>query len=103
MAQTLVFLLVALVAAAVGEPQVLDSETFPSVTSSGKWLVEFYGENPHSQCYSNFSRHSAPWCTHCQKLEPTWKELSEKFEAEKSEFQVAKLDCTAAKGIDRTN
>lgn len=31
-------------------------------------------------------------------MEPVWNELSEKFESEKSPFQVAKVDCTQAKG-----
>ncbi len=34
---------VLLVGLAAAEPQVLDSETYASVTTTGKWLVEFYG------------------------------------------------------------
>ena len=36
----------------------------------------------------------APWCGHCKKLEPTYKELAKKFKSAK-DLVIAKLDATA--------
>ena len=45
------------------------------MNSDELWIVEFY----------------APWCGHCQKLEPEWKEAANKL---KGEVKLAKVDAT---------
>ncbi|CAM9569872.1 unnamed protein product [Phaeothamnion confervicola] len=44
--------------------------------TTGDWFIEFY----------------APWCGHCKRLEPTWKELANELS---TEVNVAKVDVTA--------
>eukprot|EP01104_Vermistella_antarctica_P006000 TRINITY_DN16734_c2_g1_i1.p1 TRINITY_DN16734_c2_g1~~TRINITY_DN16734_c2_g1_i1.p1 ORF type:complete len:266 (+),score=93.02 TRINITY_DN16734_c2_g1_i1:39-800(+) len=51
-------------------------EDFTEKTADGVWLVEFY----------------APWCGYCKKLAPIWEELAT---LAKTNFNVAKVDCTA--------
>ena len=40
-----------------------------------------------------FNMFFAPWCSHCQKLEPTWKELAGKLMT-KEHVLISRLDCT---------
>ena len=50
------------------------------VTNSDKnVLLEFY----------------APWCGHCQRLEPVYKQLADVFSSKKHEVMIAKIDATA--------
>ncbi|KAH9515640.1 Protein disulfide-isomerase tmx3 [Bulinus truncatus] len=42
------------------------------------WLVKFY----------------APWCGHCKKLDPIYKEVARELQTANSGVKVAKLDCT---------
>ncbi|GFO25416.1 protein disulfide-isomerase tmx3-like [Plakobranchus ocellatus] len=51
---------------------------FLQYRSHGMWLVEFY----------------APWCGHCKKLEPIFREVAKELQQMGSEITAAKLDCT---------
>ncbi|ETV94014.1 protein disulfide-isomerase domain, variant 2 [Aphanomyces invadans] len=56
---------------------VLTSKNFKQLVldSSDYWLVEFY----------------APWCGHCKKLEPEWKDAAKKL---KAKAKLGAVDCT---------
>lgn len=56
----------------------LTKETFDQQTSDGLTFVDFF----------------APWCSHCLKLEPIWKQLAERFDHD-PRATIAKVDCTA--------
>jgi len=60
-----------------GEVVVLTDSEFDELVmqSEDLWLVEFY----------------APWCGHCQRLEPEWNEAANKL---KGEVKVGKIDAT---------
>ncbi|CAG8455894.1 18158_t:CDS:10 [Acaulospora morrowiae] len=73
--------LVVLVANALGSEVInLEQKTFDQSVSKGRWFVEFY----------------APWCVHCQELEPTWNQLANEQGdfLKKKNFYIAKVDCT---------
>lgn len=65
---------------------VLTEQNFESQTqastgaTTGAWLVEFY----------------APWCGHCKKLEPVFKEVAESL---KGKVNVAKVDVTQNRAL----
>jgi len=44
----------------------------------------------------------APWCGHCKRLQPTWKELGAKF-ADSTEVSIGHVDCTAHRAICTKN
>ncbi|XP_005109110.2 protein disulfide-isomerase TMX3, partial [Aplysia californica] len=53
-------------------------ERFLEYRKDGMWLVEFY----------------APWCGHCKKLEPVYREVAQELHKLGSAVRVGKLDCT---------
>ncbi len=47
-----------------------------------------------------FVNFGAPWCSHCQKLEPIWNRLAQKF-AEQEEIRISRVDCSASESLCR--
>lgn len=44
-----------------------------------------------------FVKFYAPWCGHCKKMAPDYKELGAKFNVEGSKIKIAKVDSTVHK------
>ncbi|XP_017061605.1 thioredoxin domain-containing protein 5 homolog [Drosophila ficusphila] len=66
----------------LGQVVDLTEETFAKHVSSGNHFVKFF----------------APWCSHCQRLAPTWEELAKELVKEPS-VAVSKIDCTQFRSI----
>lgn len=60
----------------------LTDETFTDHIASGNHFIKFY----------------APWCGHCQRLEPIWNDLANSLEYDKS-VSISRLDCTQYRPI----
>ena len=62
-----------------GNVLVLTDEDFPKITEEfSHILIEFY----------------APWCGHCKKLAPVYKEVADALKEQGSILRVAKVDAT---------
>lgn len=48
-----------------------------------------------------FIKFYAPWCGHCKRLAPTWKELAEDFKSS-SKIAIAHVDCTTDREVCTT-
>ncbi|XP_017088141.2 thioredoxin domain-containing protein 5 homolog [Drosophila bipectinata] len=59
--------------------QVTGEEEFEKAIAEGIAFIKFY----------------APWCGHCQKLQPTWEQLATDAQQAQSDVKIAKVDCTA--------
>ena len=44
----------------------------------------------------------APWCGHCKRLEPVYKQLADRFSSN-SKVSISKVDCTANKAACGTH
>jgi len=60
----------------------LTEETFTDHVAVGNHFVKFY----------------APWCGHCQRLEPIWSELANSLEYDPS-VSISRIDCTQYRPI----
>ncbi|XP_023167667.1 thioredoxin domain-containing protein 5 homolog [Drosophila hydei] len=54
-------------------------EEFEKAIADGITFVKFY----------------APWCGHCQKLQPTWEQLATETLTSEADIVIAKVDCTS--------
>ncbi|EDV91834.1 thioredoxin domain-containing protein 5 homolog [Drosophila grimshawi] len=59
--------------------QLNGKDEFEQATADGITFIKFY----------------APWCGHCQKLQPTWEQLATEALASDAGISVAKVDCTS--------
>ncbi|KAH8298590.1 hypothetical protein KR018_002356 [Drosophila ironensis] len=59
--------------------QLSGEEEFNEAIASGVAFIKFY----------------APWCGHCQKLQPTWEQLATETHQSLDGVHIAKVDCTA--------
>ncbi|ALC48885.1 prtp [Drosophila busckii] len=66
----------------VGKVVDLNEDSFAKHVSSGNHFVKFF----------------APWCSHCQRLAPTWEELAGELKAEPT-VTISKIDCTQFRSI----
>jgi len=67
---------------------ILTDQNFDSKVMDGEetWIIEFY----------------APWCGHCQKLEPEWNEAATEIkEKTNQKVRLGKVDCTTEQGIQQ--
>ncbi|KAJ4471993.1 protein disulfide isomerase [Lentinula aciculospora] len=67
-----------------GSVLVLDSSNFQSTIQEGPAFVKFF----------------APWCGHCKKLAPIWKNVAKNMQ---SKLTVAEVDCEAHKALCKEN
>lgn len=63
--------------------EILTDSNFDDVTSTGKWLVEFY----------------APWCGFCKKLAPIYDSASIKIAENQLDLRLGKVDCTSETSV----
>jgi protein disulfide-isomerase-like protein len=57
----------------------LTTENFDTLTAEGKWILDFF----------------APWCPHCQQLEPVFEEAAIKVAKSVAGVRFGQIDCTA--------
>ena len=57
----------------------------------------------HKVRENHFVKFFAPWCGHCKRLEPTWEDLSKKYNVHDSEVTIARVDCTTDASVCSDN
>lgn len=68
---------------------------------AGPHTLELTGSNYEEQTSNGkvfLIAYFAPWCGHCKRLAPTWKELGEKV-ASKPDIRIAFIDCTVHRDV----
>uniref|UniRef100_A0A1I8PHM3 Thioredoxin domain-containing protein n=1 Tax=Stomoxys calcitrans TaxID=35570 RepID=A0A1I8PHM3_STOCA len=71
----------------------------PAADTKGK-LVELTEDNfaKHISSGNHFVKFYAPWCSHCQRLAPTWEQLAKTVQ-NIQDVSIAKIDCTVYRPI----
>nr|XP_039254772.1 thioredoxin domain-containing protein 5-like isoform X1 [Styela clava] len=60
----------------------LTEANFETLTSQGDFFIKFF----------------APWCGHCKRMEPAWKELAKSYEGHEK-IKIGRVDCTQHKSV----
>ncbi|CAH2284287.1 thioredoxin domain-containing 5 [Pelobates cultripes] len=93
-----VFLGVVLLVGVFGEQEEDDEDPHGKHLYSAEMFSHAVKEAPH------FIMFFAPWCGHCQRLQPTWNDLGDKYNnMEKTPVYVAKVDCTVDQSVCSEN
>ncbi|XP_063307819.1 thioredoxin domain-containing protein 5 [Pelobates fuscus] len=93
-----VFLGVVLLVGVFGEQEEDDEDPHGKHLYSAEMFSHAVKEAPH------FIMFFAPWCGHCQRLQPTWNDLGDKYNnMEKPPVYVAKVDCTVDQSVCSAN